>query len=446
MKNLVFIAAHLGYPMEKTPLGGGAMVGLQLVRHWPQDGSFKLVVLGSGPEAPVGGVEYVQLPAPGPQAAPIKLSEMEYAAFSRDFERSATEWLLSQKDRLPPDRTCVMVNDVAEGPDVERIKTAGYPLASLWHVDVVDYFNKLYLRSIVRPERLTMLYERSRRLGMRWVIPDMLQIVFEKQRNTVHFSDLMIMPSSTMAATVARCYGYLGKDEDEVRSRIAVIPWGMWEHGVPESASDEAAAALRKHYQVKPETAVLMTLSRIAPEKGLHHLLRALKVLEDDGRIAGRDVCLIMAGEPAFMQGAAYMRQVQADAAALRSVRVFFPGYLAAPEKAAFFKIADIFVSPSVHESYGLNVVEAMQAGMAILASDHYGVRDVVDPSFGRVVHYPSPAKAPERLAGALMELLEDPERLREMGRQAAEAASRMPFKDAAVKVLEAGLALVRGG
>ncbi len=31
MRNkIVFVAAHLGYPMDKTPLGGGAMVGVHL--------------------------------------------------------------------------------------------------------------------------------------------------------------------------------------------------------------------------------------------------------------------------------------------------------------------------------------------------------------------------------------------------------------------------------
>ncbi|MBI4676638.1 MAG: glycosyltransferase family 4 protein [Elusimicrobia bacterium] len=446
MKNLVFIGSHLGYPMEKTPLGGGAMVGLQLVRHWPKDGSFKLAVLGSGPEPPDKGIDYVQLPKAGPHPAPVKLSELEYARFSRDFEAGTTEWLLAQRERLPPARTCVMVNDIAEGPDLEKLSCAGYPIVSVWHVDVVDYFNKLYLRNIVRPERLTRVYERSRRLGMRWVIPDMLQVVFEKQRNTVHYSDRMIMPSSTMAATVGRCYGYLLKSGEDWNVRMSVIPWGMWRQDVPDEASQAQAESLRKHFQIGPETAVLMTLSRISPEKGLHLLLLALKAVESDERFAGKDICLFLCGEPAFMQGAAYMRTVEACAAGLKRVRVFFPGYLAAPDKAAYFRLADVFISPSVHESYGLNVVEAMQAGVAILASDHYGVRDIVDPSFGRVVHYPSRTKAPERLAAALIELLSDPERLKEMGRAASAAAERMPFSDTARKVLACGLGLLEGG
>ena len=63
MKKVVFIGSHLGYPMDRTPLGGGAMVGLELVRHWRGKPGFELAVLGSGPEAPAPGVEYRRLAA-----------------------------------------------------------------------------------------------------------------------------------------------------------------------------------------------------------------------------------------------------------------------------------------------------------------------------------------------------------------------------------------------
>ena len=55
MKKIVFIGSHLGYAMEKTPLGGGAMVALELVRRWQQavkEGGFELTALGSGKVSP----------------------------------------------------------------------------------------------------------------------------------------------------------------------------------------------------------------------------------------------------------------------------------------------------------------------------------------------------------------------------------------------------------
>ena len=55
MRNIVYIASHAGYPMDRTPLGGGAMVGLRLARHWARADGIRLTVLGSGPEPPAPG-------------------------------------------------------------------------------------------------------------------------------------------------------------------------------------------------------------------------------------------------------------------------------------------------------------------------------------------------------------------------------------------------------
>ncbi|MEK7858865.1 MAG: glycosyltransferase [Elusimicrobiota bacterium] len=435
MRKLVFIGSHLGYPMDKTPLGGGAMVGLQLLRHWPQDGSCEIVALGSGPQTPVPGFEYVRLPS-GPDRDLVSLSELGYAAFCRAFERATTDWLLSRRGRFDPRETCVLVNDISEGPVLAELTAAGYPVASIWHVDVVDYFNKLYLKEVVAPESLTRLYEGSRSLGVSGAVPDVLRLVFEKQRETVVHSRRMLLPSRAMAGTVERCYGGLLAGPGAFAAKARVVPWGVWDDGLPDAPAAALAQSLRGHYQLTPKTTVLITLSRISPEKGLHLLLEALRLAEAQGRLPEQDVCLFICGEPAFMQGRAYARKVRRAAAKLAKVRVFFPGYLDPARKKAYFKLAHLFVSPSVHESYGLNVVEAMNAGLAVLASDHYGVRDILDPSFGRAVAYPSLAEAPRLLSRALADLLADPAALRKMGLRAAAAAGAMPFSRAADRVL----------
>jgi glycosyltransferase involved in cell wall biosynthesis len=432
---IVFIGAHLGYPMDRTPLGGGAMVGLRLVRHWAAAGFPNLTVLGSGLEAPASGVEYVRLPD-GPGHDLVRLSEFEYARFCRTFEAASTDWLLERRGRLPPGSTTVLVNDVSEGPTVARLAAAGYPIVSLWHVDVVDYFNKLYLYSLVPPQRLTRLYERCLRLGLGGAVPDLLRIVFEKQRETVAHSRRLIVPSRAMAETLTRCYGGEAPGGG-LAERIQVVPWGAFTDAAPEP-SEGLLRELRERYRIGAKTTVLMTLSRISPEKGIHLLIEALRLLEGEGSLEGRDLVLLVCGEASFMQGAAYCRRVRAAAAGLRQVRAFFPGYLDPAAKKAHFRLARLFVSPSVHESYGLNIVEAMQAGLAVMASDHYGVHDILDESCGLVVPYPSLAEAPGRLARALGSAWADEGRLGAMGRAAAARAAAMPFSGAADAVLRA--------
>lgn len=421
------------------------MVGLELAKHWAAAPRESLVFLGSGPVPPCAEhaqARYVRVAAE-PEGL-VDLSELAYARFCRRFESETTDWMLGSG--LDPRETSVVVNDISEGPDLARLSEAGFAIVSIWHVDVVDYFNKLYLKNLVRPERLTRAYERSRALGAAAALPDLLNLVFEKQRQTVARSRRMIFPSSQMAETIERCYGGLIAPAAELRRRSLVVPWGVFGPGPDAAAAEKAAAELRAHYQLSSEDRVVMTLSRISPEKGLHLLLEAVRRLEQKGRVD--KLCLMICGEAAFMMGQAYMRKVRRAAEALKRARVFFPGYLSAREKPGYFRLAELFVSPSIHESYGLNVVEAMRAGLPILASDHYGVRDVLRPEYGAAVSYQDLSAAPDALGAALGDLLADRGQLRAMGKRAAQAAAAMPFSRAAERVLDealAGLAQVEG-
>lgn len=427
----MFVGSHLGYPMDRTPLGGGAMVGLQLIHHWKPDAEWHLTVLGSGPEVPSRSCDYVRLA--GVDGGLVELGELAYADFCREFEEQTTEWILERKRELRPSDTVIVVNDISEGPTLGRLAQAGYKILSIWHVDVVDYFNKLYLRRFLAPENLTRVHEKLKVAGVDWVLPDLLNLVFDKQRETVVHSRRIIVPSTAMAETIGRCYGDL-IGREELARRVAVIPWGVWAEDAT-AADINRAEELRDYHEITPDSFVLMTLSRISPEKGIHLLLEALRQLEINGGLKGKDVRLFICGEPAFMMGQSYHKKVKAAAAQLKSVKVVFPGYLDAAAKRAYMRLPDLFVSPSVHESYGLNVVEAMHAGLPVLASDHYGVRDILPADAGRMVHYPSPKKAPRLLAAALLELMTDREKLKKMGQAARAAAEAMPFSAAAEAV-----------
>ncbi|MEK7747212.1 MAG: glycosyltransferase, partial [Elusimicrobiota bacterium] len=144
--------------------------------------------------------------------------------------------------------------------------------------------------------------------------------------------------------------------------------------------------------------------------------------------------------EPAFMRGASYSRRVREAAERLGAGRVFFPGYLPSREKQAYFRLAHLFVSPSVHESYGLTLAEAMRAGLPVLAGDHHGAREMLGKECGRIVRYGSvPAEA---LAEGLAGLLGDPEGLRRMGERARLRGEGADFSKAAQTVLASVLSL----
>ena len=73
----------------------------------------------------------------------------------------------------------------------------------------------------------------------------------------------------------------------------------------------------------------------------------------------------------------------------------------------------DVFCLPSLAEGTSLTLLEAMSAGLPVVATAVGGNPEVVrDGESGLLV----PAASPERLAGALLSVLDDPARAVRMG------------------------------
>jgi glycosyltransferase involved in cell wall biosynthesis len=84
--------------------------------------------------------------------------------------------------------------------------------------------------------------------------------------------------------------------------------------------------------------------------------------------------------------------------------RVRFSGWLPTPQE--FFVAVDVLVLASRHdEGFGLVVAEAMERGVAVVATRSGGATEIVeDGSSGFLIE----KKAPEEMAGRLLELAAD--------------------------------------
>lgn len=102
--------------------------------------------------------------------------------------------------------------------------------------------------------------------------------------------------------------------------------------------------------------------------------------------------------------------------------RVVMAGSVPHPSLPAYHAGADVFVSPAVgQESFGLVLVEAMAAGVPVVASDIPGYREVVRANVDGLLVRPGD---PGALADAMRRVLSDPtlaSRLREAGRVRAD-------------------------
>jgi glycosyltransferase involved in cell wall biosynthesis len=165
----------------------------------------------------------------------------------------------------------------------------------------------------------------------------------------------------------------------------------------------------------------MLTLSRISPEKGQDLLLESLLAWERNGGVPVKPPVLFICGEAAFMQGQRHMARLRTLAGQLKKICVIFPGHVTGDRKRAFFGLADLYVFPSRHESYGLTLMEALASGTASVCLDTHGARSVMRPEFGALV-------TQDALAASILELLADPARRQKMGAAARAFAASDTF------------------
>jgi glycosyltransferase involved in cell wall biosynthesis len=138
--------------------------------------------------------------------------------------------------------------------------------------------------------------------------------------------------------------------------------------------------------------------------KGVVYLLRAMAQLP-----AGTKIHLYVVGGPS---GALRVAPMEIERLGIGD-RVTIVGRVSERELAAWYRRAQLLVSPSLYEGFGLPVAEAMASGTAVIASDGGALPELVaDSETGRVV----PAGNATALADAIGGLMALPERCREMG------------------------------
>lgn len=380
------------------PLGGGAAVFEHLVAEWSRTRPFELKAITPailGTSAPSGG----EL---------VKFGERAYARFCREFERASTAEIL----RHDPAQTVVLANDVSEGPNFAELGARGYRTYTIYHVDVVAYVAAIYGRGAIAPETTVRWYPR-----LRWCLPEIAGLIWEKQASSVRHSRGLIVPSEGMRDVLLRCYPDCG------REKIQVLPWGNW------NADDTVdPEPLRREFGVPEDARVLLTLSRISPEKGQDLLLNALLDRERRADFPAYPLWLFVCGDVAFMQGQRFLDKLRQLAGLLKRTRVVFPGYVTGDRKRAFLALADLYVFPSRHESYGLTLMEALAAGLPAVCLDTIGAREVMREEFGALV----PASG---LRTAISRLLADDGRRKQMSSAARQFARHQRFSDRAAEL-----------
>ncbi|WP_437285982.1 glycosyltransferase [Sorangium sp. So ce406] len=168
-------------------------------------------------------------------------------------------------------------------------------------------------------------------------------------------------------------------------------------------AAPAEAAAWRRRLEIAPDDLVLLAVANPRPQKRLHLLPAILAATRAALAAAGdpRAARLVIAGsasprsEQALAAEAEIRREV--DRLGLRA-EVRFAGAVA--DVAGLLAAADVLVSPSAHEGLSLAHLEALAAGLPVVATGAGGTAEIAAET-PALVHLPLDA-APERFAEAI--------------------------------------------
>lgn len=224
-------------------------------------------------------------------------------------------------------------------------------------------------------------------------------------------ADFVIAPGPA-ALRVLRSYG--------VTAPIQVIPTGADLSLLKESFS----SPIRQRWGIPEEAPLIAFAGRIAKEKNLELLVKALSQLL--GPVPSAHLLLIGGGP--------WEGEIHRLAERLNlSNRVHISGFLPRREVLHALSHSQVFAFPSLTDTQGIVVVEAMACGLPVVAAESGAVAEILRRGEEGLI-----AEAtPEGFSEALLRLLKNPQERLEMGRKAKIRAEEFSSANCVRRMLE---------
>jgi glycosyltransferase involved in cell wall biosynthesis len=213
-------------------------------------------------------------------------------------------------------------------------------------------------------------------------------------------ADAIIINSESLRSEIQR---YLDVDPRKLKLIYEAVDHDLFRPG----DAGAARADVARHGVTKP---FVLFVSSLWPYKNCDGLLRAWALARGD--LGDRQLAVVGAG-----RDEKYLASLRSLAAELGIASdVIFVGGVPLEETVSFYRAADVFVYPSLNETFGLPILEAMACGCPVVTSDTSAMPETAG---GAAVL--SDPKDPASIAKAILEAAgPGRDRLRELGLQRA--------------------------
>lgn len=145
---------------------------------------------------------------------------------------------------------------------------------------------------------------------------------------------------------------------------------------------------------------VVMTVARLEKVKGIEYLIKAAHILNSSSQLpASRFVIIGEGKEKKNLERLVKELRLQG--------KVKFLGQVPNEEIPRYLAAASCFVLPSLKEGFGIVILEAMAAGVPVIAANVGGIPDIIEQGRTGILVEP---KNPSRLAEAIIKIYSQPE------------------------------------
>ncbi|MGE5525994.1 MAG: glycosyltransferase family 4 protein [Rhodospirillaceae bacterium] len=292
--------------------------------------------------------------------------------------------------RDPPD----IVHVATEGPlgasAVKAALSAGIPVSTDFHTNFHAY---------------------ARHYGVRWLEQPVLRYLRRLHNRTL----CTMVPTHELARELAG-FGF-----DNLRVVARGVDTRLFH-------PDKRDAALRRSWGAAPEDPIVLFVSRMAPEKNLPLLMKTFAAMH---RVDPRARLVVVGDGPAR----ARLKARHPDA--------IYTGMLVGEELAAHYASADIFLYPSVTETYGNVTLEALASGLAVVAYDYAAAAVHIRDGQNGIT---APFDDDRQFIHRATQLVRDPARLPELRRNARATADRIDWADIVSGFESALMDIAHGG
>lgn len=157
--------------------------------------------------------------------------------------------------------------------------------------------------------------------------------------------------------------------------KIEIVPPGVNLNTFNRNYDKHLIDRIRKKYRLPMK--YILFMGTLEPRKNIESIIEAFYLLRKESEIYSKDIKLVIAGKRGWMYNSIFIKVKEL---ALEN-EVIFTDYVDEEDKPVIYKLAELFIFPSIYEGFGIPVLEAMASSIPVITSNVASLPEVVGDS-----------------------------------------------------------------